>query len=220
MIFSTGVIKGDYNGQFKGWAFINSKIDFDGEIDVEYENGHDDICKKIMTFEKTQLSMLTTSSDRSQSTLVLDTSKTGLYSCYNYNFKEIYTLQDCKVKGYHITIPDDVKCLCTSKYCNYIVEGKHIKLTNTIGGIEGTDMSIYGENIHIETLKCQGNCSLSGEVSITTMNQLNGNLHIIGIITIRSFTTHPTKSTIIMEQLSNLIIKTDVIANTNIHVGN
>ena len=220
LIFSSGMFRGNYNEQFNGWLFIESKIDFDGGIDIEYDNGHDDKCLKIMTFQKSQLSMSMTTRGKTRSTLVLDTSKTGMYTCYDYNFKEIYTLENCKVKGDELTIPAETNCHCEALYCNYIYSGKTLHISEDIGGIEGNDLSIEGYGIIIDTLKCQGECHLYGEMEIHSMNQLSGHLYIHGIITIQSYTKQEIRTSLTVVELGNLIIKTEIISNSNIYVKN
>ncbi|EMS15018.1 hypothetical protein KM1_001060 [Entamoeba histolytica HM-3:IMSS] len=220
MMLSSGVIYGSYESTFKGWIITNSKVEIEGVVDINFDGGHDNLCKRIIQLSSSDISFSITSRDNSISSLVLDTSKTGIYACYEYNNKPIYTLENCKTNKNQLILPDDTTCTCDSLYCNYIVEGKSIQITEDIGGIEGNDLTIKANGISIDQLACFGECTLVGDFVVRSIKQQSGPLNIKGQILINTINVLEESTIIKVYPLAILTLETQVVENTKIFIQN
>ncbi|KAL7719512.1 hypothetical protein QTN25_003225 [Entamoeba marina] len=115
--------------------------------------------------------------------LVKDTANTGLRVSNSYDAQKIKLYEDCKISSKESNIPDDAKCPSTPKYCNYIVSGGSYNIKDDIGGIEGTDFTITGED---ERSECYGTCELYGDIDVDKIERSIGQYFVHDSVSIRS----------------------------------
>ncbi|KAL7714795.1 Auto-transporter adhesin head GIN domain-containing protein [Entamoeba marina] len=185
IIISDALIQGNIDN-FIGWKITNSKFDIDGDINVNYVSDESNKCKQIIKFENTIVNIDYTVLDDYDANLVKDTANTGLYVCNSYDAQEIKSYEDCKISSKVSNIPDDAKCSCTPKYCNYIVSGGSYNIKDDIGGIEGTDFTITGEDVLLSSLKCYGTCELYGDIDVDKIERSIGQYFVHDSVSIRS----------------------------------